>query len=103
MMEFFLCCNSDSLLVNGDLVYYAPIPWIIWAIAVSVLGIGVTAMLTDSSPTRETRSIVILGTEGSGKTTLWAELRGKNETVSLNTAVERIEKFTLHRSGSQDV
>jgi len=51
-------------------------------------------ILLKKTPTKETRSIVILGTKGAGKTSLWNALRNIKEATSA-TYQEKVSQFDL--------
>ena len=56
--------------------------------------------LWNTKPTINTKSIVILGTKASGKTTLWNRLKGyKFSGEHKVTALDKVEKFIIEKEG----
>ena len=54
--------------------------------------------------TRNTKNIVILGSKGSGKTTLWNKLRNiNNDTDTTTTDQEKIKQFLVKGSNNRSV
>jgi len=67
----------------------------VWFIIPIIIGV-IIAILVSSNPLpdKETRSVVILGTKGAGKTSLWNALRGIKEATT-PTYQEKISQFEL--------
>lgn len=75
--------------------------WPLWLVGV-LAGSVITALLRGllSSPSEETKKIVILGSSGAGKTTLWNRLRGKiSSTSHYQTTQERVGSFSIMVAG----
>ena len=82
----FECCEVQQAyiwwIVGGILGYFAII-------------FGICFVL-DSIPTKNTKSIVILGSVSSGKTTLWRQLRDETlQKIHVSTSEELIEEFDI--------
>lgn len=72
--------------------------WIIWLLAGGVITGLLCGML--SSPDENTQKIVILGSSGAGKTTLWDKLRGKiSHTSYYQTNQESVDSFSITVAG----
>lgn len=75
---------------------FIPLLWPVGTIIAILLAWLLKVMLSD--PNGEMRKVLILGTAGSGKTTLWGHLRGANKGVSKNTMGDKLEAFEFAKN-----
>lgn len=77
---------------------FIPLLWPIGAIIAALIA-WVLKKLFDTEPNGEMRRVLILGTAGSGKTTLWGHLRGDREgAVSKTTIGDKIGTFEFAKN-----
>ena len=78
-------------------------PWLFYVVGVLIYSWWIWKKLS-SKPTPETKSIVILGSKGAGKTTLWNGLQGKmNPTNYESTGEEEIKSFVFESDSGKEI
>lgn len=86
----------SNVYVLEDTAQYGTQQAWIWFLIPVVIALAAIAIKIGSSPSPETRSIVITGSSGSGKTTLWQQLRNKIPPRDhAYTDAEYIESFYI--------
>ena len=78
-------------------------PWLSYGFGILIYLWWIWKKLS-SKPTPETKSIVILGSKGAGKTTLWNGLQGKmNPTNYESTGEEEIKSFVFESDSGKEI
>lgn len=73
--------------------------------AIILFGIVVIVIILSDSPSPETKKIIILGLQGSGKTTLWRLLKGEHLTKGTYspTSKDQVESFNVSGSNNRTI
>lgn len=98
MEEHFIFIGKHITDIKEMQCAFPLIPFL--CMATATIGAWFFSKLWGTTPTKKTKSVIILGRKASGKTTLWSRLKNYEFSKEyITTSTEKIEKFHITRDG----